>query len=593
MRQFRLAPAAIALALIAVLCHTTARATTLVSISDSDLAVSVRAIVEGRVVGTESVWDPSRRAVFSYVTVDVERTHKGDVALGLVVLRQLGGEDGDHVTIVFGAPQFEPGQRVVLFLNADLDGALHVAHLSLGEFLVRTDPATGEELVVRAGNDDVDVLPGHGPATDVARRDVFLSSVSRSLVERADDVAHYDAKYAGEKLRLTPPEYTPTHAKGVGRTAFRFLGNGFRWFEFDSKTSIPVKVNPVDAPTPNGGFDEVKRALEAWSGITGASVRLKFAGKTKVEGLIADTVNSVAFGDPLQQIDDPVNCSGIVAQSGITNALAESVTVNGKVFQRIAEGDIVFNNGFDCLLANATVLGEALTHELGHVLGLGHSSERISEADPLLKDATMFFAIHNDGRGAAVRADDSEGIRFAYPASNESDLVIRTTGIADAVPGEAFEFSVSAKGGSSPYSWSLSAGQLPAGISLSETGRVFGTPTVEQTATFMLRVVDNDGSVVEQPLALTVTRTPAPFLTKAVYNTAQEKLVVTGRHLDTSASFVVNGNTLSVTPRLGRPVGLDSRLSVKGSENALRLKPRGSNVITVTIDGQTSNALPF
>ena len=58
----------------------------------------------------------------------------------------------------------------------------------------------------------------------------------------------------------------------------------------------------------------------------------------------------------------------------------------------------VFNSG-------ASYIAEAASHELGHTLGLGHTP------DP---DAIMFASVHNDGRGAAIKQDDLDGIAELY-----------------------------------------------------------------------------------------------------------------------------------------------------------------------------------
>jgi hypothetical protein len=593
MGQFRLAPSAIAFALVAIFCQSTATATTLIPVADDDLTVSVSAIVEGRVVSTDMEWQADRGAVYSYVTVDVERSIKGRVPPGYVVLRQLGGEAGEHVTVVYGAPKLETGRRVLLFLNTDDDGVLHVAHLGFGEFWREVDSETGADVLVRPGMDGVDVLPSLGKVTTKADHDAFVRSIERTLVERSADVARYDDARIATLPLLVPAGYTPSNFKGDQKTNYRFLGSGFRWFEFDSKVQVPVRVNPSAAPGGSGGFDEVKNAISAWDSVTQSSVRLKFSGKTKVGGLAADTVNSVAFGDPRHEIDDPVNCTGIVAQSGITNAIAESVTVNGKVFQRIAEADIVFNNNFDCLIGNQTVLTESITHEMGHTLGLGHSSENLGEPDATLKDATMFFAIHNDGRGAAVRADDSAGLRFIYPNDAGSNLLVTSPEVADAVPSHPYAFDLTAKGGASPYTWTVVAGRLPVGLSLSREGHITGTPSVEGVATFTVGVRDANGASVEERLSIAVTNTPAPFLGRAVYSASAKKLILTGRYLDTTASVSLNGSPLAVELRLGRPKGDDVRLNVKASANALGLHPEGTNRISLVIGGRASNEVGF
>jgi hypothetical protein len=85
--------------------------------------------------------------------------------------------------------------------------------------------------------------------------------------------------------------------------------------------------------------------------------------------------------------------------------------VNGTTFNRIVEGDVVFNDGWDgCgFYENFSNLAEVATHELGHVLGLSHSTDAT---------ATMHSMAHFDGRGASLRADDENGLRAIYPATD-------------------------------------------------------------------------------------------------------------------------------------------------------------------------------
>jgi len=54
---------------------------------------------------------------------------------------------------------------------------------------------------------------------------------------------------------------------------------------------------------------------------------------------------------------------------------------------------------------------------------------------PVLKDATMYYRAHFDGRGASVHTDDIAAVRFLYPGPGGGDPSAEDTdgdGISDA-----------------------------------------------------------------------------------------------------------------------------------------------------------------
>src|SRR5690606_498659 len=70
---------------------------------------------------------------------------------------------------------------------------------------------------------------------------------------------------------------------------------------------------------------------------------------------------------------------------------------------------------------------------------------------------------------------------------------------------DEYSSSLVASGGFEPYTWSIVDGQLPDGLTLdTETGVISGTPTVEGTFNFTLRVTDSEGSFVDSPQSIEV-----------------------------------------------------------------------------------------
>ena len=83
--------------------------------------------------------------------------------------------------------------------------------------------------------------------------------------------------------------------------------------------------------------------------------------------------------------------------------------------------------------------------------------------------------------------------------------VIDTTSLPDGEKNVAYSQTLAVTGGVQPHSWSLTSGALPAGLSLSTSGVLSGTPSEGGTFNFDVQVSDAMGQVATQPLTLIVT----------------------------------------------------------------------------------------
>ena len=97
------------------------------------------------------------------------------------------------------------------------------------------------------------------------------------------------------------------------------------------------------------------------------------------------------------------------------------------------------------------------------------------------------ISIYNNAGSANVIVD-----AFGYfsPVAAATPLVITTTSLASATVGVAYSATLVATGGTAPYSWAITSGALPSGLSLSLSGSITGTPSAAGTASFGLLATD-------------------------------------------------------------------------------------------------------
>src|SRR5207302_1344801 len=87
---------------------------------------------------------------------------------------------------------------------------------------------------------------------------------------------------------------------------------------------------------------------------------------------------------------------------------------------------------------------------------------------------------------------------------NRPALVITTTSLPSGTQNAAYSASMSAAGGTTPYSWSVVSGSLPAGLSLaSASGAISGTPSGSGSSTFTIQAADSNAQKTTATLSLT------------------------------------------------------------------------------------------
>ncbi len=99
-----------------------------------------------------------------------------------------------------------------------------------------------------------------------------------------------------------------------------------------------------------------------------------------------------------------------------------------------------------------------------------------------------------------------------YSASICAAITLTPTQLADATRGVPYTGEVFAGGGDTPYTYSVTDGALPAGLSLDSAGNLTGTPTTAGDFSFTVSVVDDLACRGSQAYAITVTTPSCPSL---------------------------------------------------------------------------------
>jgi hypothetical protein len=95
-------------------------------------------------------------------------------------------------------------------------------------------------------------------------------------------------------------------------------------------------------------------------------------------------------------------------------------------------------------------------------------------------------------------------------------ITVNPPTLPSGVVGDAYDQTITQTGGVAPVTFSLSAGALPSGFTLSPQGRLSGPPPAAPSVSlFTVRATDSEGSFGERAYLLEITPPPIPIVTAA------------------------------------------------------------------------------
>ena len=130
--------------------------------------------------------------------------------------------------------------------------------------------------------------------------------------------------------------------------------------------------------------------------------------------------------------------------------------------------------------------------------------------------------------GFTVRATDSNGCAgvpsFLLAINNASCPVITVNPTSATLPagttGTSYNHTFTATGGAADYSFSISLGLLPPGLSLATNGNLTGSPTTAGNYSFTVRATDANGCTGVRTYTLVINTQVCPTITVNPFNIA-------------------------------------------------------------------------
>lgn len=185
--------------------------------------------------------------------------------------------------------------------------------------------------------------------------------------------------------------------------------------------------------------------------------------------------------------------------------------VGGSIFAGLSNVEFDSGNGFSYTVGYPDVLAVSggstacLQYSAGVIAGVQFASP------PLVNLGFPIETLNN----SATRDDMMQRIlRSLTPSytgiSGGAGVSVVTTTLPNGTVGLTYSQALQATGGTAPYTWDITAGALPGGITLSAAGVLSGTPSAAGTFNFTVRARDTALVAGTRPMTLIVDPSGAP-----------------------------------------------------------------------------------
>ncbi|MGO4798119.1 putative Ig domain-containing protein [Pseudomonas sp. W22_MBD1_FP4] len=326
-----------------------------------------------------------------------------------------------------------------------------------------------------------------------------LSGGAATSVAVASAAAHGTATASGTSIT-----YTPT-AGYSGADSFTYTASNASGTSSPATVTITVTAPTlVITPATLGAFT-VGSAYSTTLSASGGSAPYAFSASNLPGGLTLNPSTGIISGTP--SVPGAYSSTVTVTDS---NGATGSITFSGTVSVALPVASAV----------SATVAANSSANSIALNLS-GGSATNVAIASAAAHGSAV-------ASGLSITYTPSAGYSgadsFTYTASNASGtsspatvtltisaptLLVSPASLGAGTTGSPYSAAVSASGGTAPYTYSVTSGSLPTGMSLNAaTGAISGTPTTNQTANFTLTVTDANGASGTQAYSINIAAVP-------------------------------------------------------------------------------------
>ena len=378
-----------------------ARASSVLPLSLEEHLHQAGAVFRGTVLEVKSFRSPADGMIYTRTLLRVDEAFKGKHPPVIKLVHRGGEVDGMGMMDDL-SPRFKAGEECVLFVARRSDGTLFADQGDAG--VVRLQREKSGAFAAAHGNllNKIRLKTNAGtlPGADVTDQAVTVSPDSFVAAPSGDS--------------------SGPSTNGLLTDSF---GVPARFSMPDRGETIPYLVDATFLPaglTLSNALNAVSNACAAWA--SASSFKFVFAGTNNFGQAPAyintnDGVFRIQLHDNYNYIP-PGSVLGIggsyFSVGLLTNAnWGLGGNVAGVEFNQGQCGFVVLKHT-NVVMQTLSTFTEVLTHEIGHVIGLAHSSN-VTTNDATLTNSIMYYLAHTDGRGAKLNSYDTNVIRTVHP----------------------------------------------------------------------------------------------------------------------------------------------------------------------------------